>query len=218
MKKWILLFLVLLAIIAAPVIFTSSRKPSLILQAAGIFISTIIAISAIWGEHIRASFAGPKLLLNLKNDEGDLTRITGGPDARYYHLRVVNKRSAAIARNTRVQIISIQRYISGAWSAKQETYGVEPKWVFSSSSPKNIGPDALCDILSIVDGGDCVLSSYIYPNNVNLFIKAGEIARIKAVAVAENTKSKVLTLEISWDGLWFKDGLQMKEHLKLKEL
>jgi len=218
MKKWILLFLIFLAVIATPVLLAPEKKPSLILQAVGILLSSIIAVTAIWGEHIRGSFAGPKLDLCLRNDKGDLTCVTNGAAVRYYHLRVLNRRSASIARNTRVQIITLQREEKGTWTPKQETYGVEPQWVFSDSSPKNIAYDALCDIVSVYESGDCWISSYIRPNNVDLLIKAGKKVRIEAVAVAENGKSNVLTLEIFWDGSWSKDDNEMKGHLKIKEL
>jgi len=218
MKKWILLVIALLVIAALPVLLAPEKKPSLILQAAGVFVSSVIAASAIWGDYLRAAFAGPRLKIALRSDEGSLTEVTGGAAVRFYHIWIVNKRSAAIARNTRMQIRSIQRAVAGNWGVKQESYGVEPKWVFSDSAPKNIAFDAMCDIVSIYETGDCWISSYIYPNNLDLQLRAGDAVRLEVVAVAENAKSNTLSLEISWDGQWSPDSQVMKTHFVVKEM
>jgi len=218
MKKWTFLLLILIVVFTVLVIYAPTNKTSLILQAIGVFVSSIIAISAIWGELIRASFAGPKLILSLYSAEGELTKFTGGSDVRYYHLKVENKRGGAIARNTRVQVISIQRETSGGWQEKQIIYGVQLPWVFSDSQQKNIGPEAKCDLVSIVDKGDFSISYYMRPNNVDPFLRAAQTVRIEVVAVAENAKSKVLTLDISWDGQWSRYDREMKEHLKIREV
>lgn len=218
MKKWIILLLFLISAFVAIVIYAPSKKASLIVQAIGVFVSSIIAISAIWGELIRASLAGPKLLVSLYSPEGELTNISNGPNVRYYHLKVANKRSGVIARNTRVNVISIQREESDGWQKKLEVYGVQLPWVFSDSQVLNIGPEAKCDVISIVDKNDFKLAYYWRPNNVDPFFKARQAVRIEVIAVAENAKSKILSLEISWDGQWSKDDQEMKEHLNICEV
>jgi len=217
-KKWIFLLLFLISAFVVIVIYAPSNKAGLIVQAIGVFVSSIIAISAIWGELIRASLAGPKLVVSLYSPEGELTNISSGPDVRHYHLKVLNKRNGVIARNTRVNIISLQREEPGGWRTKQLVYGVQLPWAFSESQVLNIGPEAKCDVLSIVDKHDFKLAYYWRPNNVDPFFKAGQAVRIEVMAIAENAKSKVLPLELSWDGQWSKDDQEMKEHLKIREV
>jgi hypothetical protein len=218
MKRWLILLLLIICIFVALVLYAPSKRASLILQAIGVFISSIIAISAIWGELIRDSFAGPKLKVSLFSPEGELTHFPDGKDIRYYHLSVINKRKGTIARNTRVNVVSIRRKVSGVWQQRQSIYGLQLPWVFSDSYALNIGPKAKCDLMSIVEQSDFRLAYYLCPNNVNLFFTAGQLVGIEVVAVADNATSKTLSLDFIWDGQWSKDDHEMREHLKIKNV
>lgn len=84
------------------------EKYTLILRAVQAGTATVLAILAIWGEAIRKLFAGPRLLVRLKNPLGYATVLQDGIPARYYHLLVSNQRRWAPAKNVTVLLIGIE--------------------------------------------------------------------------------------------------------------
>ena len=86
---------------------TEAEFWGLIIQGIGAFCTLIVAILAIWGNSIRSFLAGPKLKICLHDPEGELNFLQDGTPARYYHLKVTNKRRGAQAKNVRVILTKI---------------------------------------------------------------------------------------------------------------
>jgi len=42
--------------------------------------------------------------------------------------------------------------------------------------------------------------------------------RVEVIATADNAESNPLLIEISWDGQWSDDTIQMSKHLVIKEV
>jgi hypothetical protein len=229
--KWLLFFAVILFVLLLPAIFLHTKKVALYLQAIGVCASSIIAIFAIWGEQIRARFLGPKLVLSLFKPEGEETFVSHANNEftpiRYYHLKVENKRKGLIAQNVQVILLSIDSPDKGGknkitslggrlpfpWSFRQPIKGMEEKSYYS-----NIGPDDLCDLANMEKGEKLkILAARWHIIIDQLLIGANQKAVIEAVAVADNTQSNRIKLEISWDGQWPKDDADAPNHIIIRK-
>ncbi len=73
------------------------------------FGTVLVAVVAIWGDWIKAHFAGPKVTVSLRDNHGDLNVKGDGLKTIYYHLTVRNRRSWSPARSVRVLVVGIQK-------------------------------------------------------------------------------------------------------------
>jgi len=228
--KWLLFIALFSFILLLPAIFPHGKNITLYLQAIGVAASAI----AIWGDQIKARFFGPKLVLTLFKQEGELTFDVSRTDqpvpVRYYHFNVENSRKGLVAKNVQVILSSIDSpYMGGKnkltslggrlpfpWSFRQPIKGIEENKYYS-----NIGADDLCDLACLVnDEGEKlrILATpwQIIANQLN--IGPNQKAVIEAVAIADNAQSNQIKLEIFWDGQWPKDDADAPKHVVIKKV
>jgi hypothetical protein len=179
----------------------------------------ILAALAIWGQSVRAKLVGPKLTLSLLDPLGE--RIPMGPagtPSRWYHLRVVNERRSAPAKNVRVVIDKVSRpSADGQFRPTALSGHLQLAWQHGNTLPQypTLGPPLNAD-LGWLASGEFHLKVLIIPNHVSMHLKAGEKMLIEVLAVSDETESAPLCLEISWDGRWSEDSSEMARHLVIK--
>jgi hypothetical protein len=193
----------------------------LVIQGVGVVCTIVVAILAIWGDLIRSRFAGPKLRINLRSPKGELNYIQDGTPTRYYHLKVVNKRRGAQAKNVRVVLTRLLKSDQHGKFVDQTLSGpLQLTWQFPHIHPQypTIGPEDICDLGNLIKGRRFVLSPYVIPNNFMGYLDPNEKMRVEAIAVADNAESNPVCIEVSWDGLWSDDANQMEKHLVIAEV
>lgn len=182
-----------------------------------------VAILAIWGEKIRAWFAGPKLQFKLHNPRGDLTRWQDNRRTIYYHIKLENKRRWAVARRVRILLVAISKKApDGSFVPESLIVPVQLTWPFPQFREllPDIHAEEVCDLGYLDEGSQQFkLPLYVYPNNFRGFLSPNEAMRISLVASADNFTSKSpYVLEISWNGKWFDNLEEMRKHLVIKEV
>jgi hypothetical protein len=194
-----------------------------IIKTVGVLGTLLIAVLAIWGEQIRHRATGPKLNIRLHDPEGGLTKFGDGSKARYYHLKVENRRAHAPAR--RVKIMMREYYSFGPhgnFIRDAAHLPIQLQYLFPdepSHDPRpTIGSSTLCDIGFVREGSSFQFTTYIRPNNFKSVIKPNERVKIVVRAEADNALSKELGLEIAWSGTWKEDTQQMAKELVIREI
>lgn len=178
----------------------------------------LLAVIAIWGDWIRHRLLGPKLTINLLDNEGTLTYITDGTPGRYYKLKVSNSRKWSPAINVRVILKKILKPAADGTLAPQVLSGpMQLTWMWLLPQYPTIGPEEICTFGNLIKGQNFILSPYVKPNNFVGFITPNQNMLIEVQAVADNVESRSLYIEISWDGKWSEDTKQMQQHLVVKE-
>jgi hypothetical protein len=193
----------------------------LIIQGVGVVCTIVVAILAIWGDLIRSRFAGPKLRINLRSSKGELNYIQDRTPTLYYHLRVVNKRRGAQAKNVRVVLTGLLKSDRHGKFVDQTLSGpLQLTWQFPNIHPQypTIGPEDFCDLGNLIKCRRFVLSPYVIPNNFTGYLDPNEKMRVEVIAVADNAESNPMCIEVSWDGLWSDDANQMEKHLVIAEV
>lgn len=189
----------------------------------GVLGTWAIAVLAIWGNPIRSMLAGPKLELKLHNAKGEMTTNMDGLSLRYYHLDVINNRKTAKAVNACVQVNKLLWPLAdGSFKDENLSTPLQLQWQFPKHNPQflTIGyKKEVCDLGFVPRGGPFRLTSYLIPKKYEHMITLGSLQkfRVEIVAVAENTESNKLNLEISWDGEWSDDSDEMSKHLVVTE-
>lgn len=245
----LLVFCLVLLVDLLIIFFTHpAKKATLLLQGLTVFVQILIAVFAIWGNQIRALFSGPKLVLSLDRPEGQITKLnipenkcsaaiaaikpgTTALPARFFHLRVQNKRKGTPATRTQVILYSIVRPHKAGDPQPLDINGRLPfPWKFRGGDPNPhirfkdavmysvIGPDDYCDLAMLT--ADKRFRLRAEPWNLvdeYLEIKSGEKTTVEAIAIAENAQSNLLTLNISWDGIWPEEEGQVTEHVKIEQ-
>jgi hypothetical protein len=194
---------------------------SILIQASAA-IATFIAICiAIWGDHFRyrIGMLKPKLRIELLLKSGELNTHSNGP-VRYYHLRVFNDHSFAMARNASVEIKEVfspdssgnfkPKKISGTFPLVWR-YGIQPRTI-GKHNPQS------CD-LGVLDKNRnrFDIQTTIKPSNIDLFLdKNNPKIKLTIVCFAEGVCSNELNLEIYWDGQWSDDSTEISNHLVFK--
>jgi hypothetical protein len=184
-----------------------------------------VAILAIWGERIKLLFGlGPKLVLTLHDPHGELTTASKDGQstlARYYHLRVSNQHRWTQATNVRVVIVGLAMPAADGNLVNQPLSGpLQLMWQFSNFHLlySILGPDDFCDLGYILRGSRFELTPYVFPRNFTGVLERNQKMRVEVKAVADNAESKSLCVDISWDGTWSDDTLEMAKHLVVKEV
>ncbi len=183
----------------------------------------LVAVAAIWGDLLRSKLAAPQLRIDAYNLRGTCTRFTNGPRVMYYHLKVVNTRNWAAARNCRVILRSVLKRLPN------QQFGVTPLAVPSQFvwAPAEITPASVTlstehtlDFGRVAEGSDRfepVL--YIYPNDFPGFVRAGEAVRYVLQVEADGFVAKQLhVFEVAWDGRWSDNLDSMARYLTIHEV
>ncbi|NLW30917.1 MAG: hypothetical protein GXY77_05605 [Fibrobacter sp.] len=80
---------------------------------------------------------------------------------------------------------------------------------------RTIGPDQVCDIGYIEEGNNFKITTEINLPQYQFEMNPNEKIRMELIAVADNSKSKSLYIEIGWDGIWVNDAKGMGDHLSI---
>lgn len=194
---------------------------NLIVQGLVAFGTILLAVVAILGDWIRHCLFGPQLVISLLDQDGTLNNITDGiqTPGRYYKIKVSNSRRWVPATNVRVVLKNIFKPAADGTLTPQILSGpLQLTWIWVLPQYYTIGHEEICTFGRLIKGDKFVLSTYIVPNNFVGYIQPKQKMMIEVQAVADNTDSNSLFLEISWDGLWSDDTPQMRQHLVVKEI
>lgn len=169
---------------------------------------------AIWGDSIKKRITAPKLILDIENEEGELTKWQDGSKVRYFHFRVINKKREP-AHNALVLLTEqIEKWDGGyrtVW--KGETFMHWPYPEYNEGIYKTVGPNPERADLLYVTEKKLSMSVGILPNNM----KTDEGKKIdcyyKFIAKSDETVSKPLIIHVCWDGIWESGNAEMKKHL-----
>ena len=186
---------------------------------------------ALFGDWIKAKLFAPKLTLAVPNVFGERTsqtlewetpqgRQSRVEDARYYHLRVVNAARWPTANQTQVYIQRVEEpgpdgQLIITWSGD-----IPIQWTHQALYPlaRTIGPEASCDLCSVVKGKWLQLHPMLVPNN--FLFKWREPATIDVTLRAKSNEAESPTarIRIAWDGKWEDGTSEMAHHLVVKNV
>jgi len=192
-------------------------------QIAAAVATLVLAVVAIWGVAIKARLVGPKLELVLHDPEGDPIEMHAKDGsihpARWYHLRLTNKRRFATAHNARVVVTVISRPAADGTVDMCPCPGpLQLFWQYPATLPQylTLGPDRICDLGYLTKDEKFKLALMVTPHNTDPYLAAKEEMYVEVVGQADEAESKPLRLRISWDGLWEEDTAKMTKHLVVK--
>lgn len=189
----------------------------LVIQALVALGTICVAILAIWGDWVRATVAAPKLEVALHDPEGEAIQ-SGGIPARYYHLKVRNRRRWTYAKNVRVMLTKVSRArADGTFPPGVLSGPLQLMWQYPQFHPvvSTIGRDEICDLGNIRKDQEFRLLPYVLPDNFEGILGAKGSLGVEVVAVSDNAESEPLWIEINWDGRW-SDDTNMMNHLVIK--
>jgi hypothetical protein len=194
-----------------------------ILAALATFLAVLVAI---WGDRIRHTLGlKPKLVVRLNDPYGELVNVSTSPEkpmmARYYHLRVSNKRRWSQAKNVRVVIVRVFKPAADGALVPQTLAGpLQLMWRFTPFHPQysTVGSDDFVDLGHLQKGKNFYLTPYISPSNLEGFLRPNEQMRVEVQAVADNAESKSVCIDISWDGHWSDGSEEMTKHLVVTQV
>src|SRR5258706_4339912 len=179
-----------------------------------------VAILAIWGDQIKFKFGlTRKLMLELHDEQGEPITFSDGMPSRYYHLRVSNKKRWSQATNVRIVITGMKRPAADGIFVNQPLSGpLQLVWRFNALHPlySIVVPDEICDLGYLKRDDKFLLTPFVVPTNFNQFIGPNEKVRVEVKALADNAESKPLSIDMSWDGIWSDDTIDMSKHLVIK--
>jgi hypothetical protein len=141
----------------------------------------------------------------------------------FYHLKVVNGRNWAPARNCRVILRSVSKRLPSQQFRETEL-AVPPQFVWA---PSEITPAAVTlstehtlDFGRVAEGESQFLPVlYIYPNDFQGSVSAGEAVRYVLEVEADGFVAKRLQVfEVAWDGQWSDNLDLMAQHLTVREV
>lgn len=199
---------------------------------AAVAIGTITAaLVALFGQAFRSKFFPPRLALKLSVPEGEKARVCltwfeqgeskeRWEDARYYHLRVSNKRRWSPANKVQVFLIRMEEPGPDGEPQIAWTGDVPMRWRHQEVFPpaRTIGPSADCDLCSVVKGKWLELLPLIAPYNLEVKRRQKSLVVLSLQARANEADSAILRVQISWDGGWEDGAQEMKRHIVVKVL
>ncbi len=198
---------------------------NLIIQS-GVAIGTLMAavfalIIAIWGDRMRSWGFGPVLKLTLLRAEGERNDLNDGRLCRNYHLCVTNSRKRAPAHNVQVFLTKMFRPAADGSLVDRSFSGpLQLTWQFPEYHPQAllVGPARVCDLGRIIKDNPFELMLYFTPNSFEKHVSSNQKIQVEIIAVADNAESDPIRIEISWDGNWHDDTIEMSHNLVIKEV
>jgi hypothetical protein len=203
------------------------------LTAIGTIGAVIVALFGPWlGPWLRGRFAAPRLEIRLgqggKNGVRVVARqeLDGKPietDGRWYRLRVENKRRHwSPAKDVRMLLLNFEH--PNAAGQYRTTWVGEIPLVWSNQPviplTPTIGPPHECDLCSVVKNptGRYTLSLCPLIQPFNLLSSWQDKVRfvLSIQARGIESDSDVFRVEISWDGQWADDTIEMAKHLVIQ--
>lgn len=194
-------------------------------------IGTLAAVVvALFGEWFRAKMFAPRLRLALASPRGDATPVTlmapSGESrieqARYYRVRVSNQVRWPKATQARVQLIRLEEPGPDGQLLLKWTGQIPLEWTHQQIVPfeRTIGPDASCDLCSVVKGKWLKLHPLIMPANLaDLALRrsAADIT-VNLQVTSSEADSGIYRFRMAWDGQWNDGETEMAQHLVVRPL
>ena len=102
----------------------------------------------------------------------------------------------------------------------QWTGDIPLQWRFQQIYPlaRTVGPDAVCDLCSVVRGKWLELQLLIVPNNLVVRYREAVEIVVSVQARAHEGVSPIKRLRIRWDGGWSDDDDDMLNHAVIEEI
>jgi hypothetical protein len=194
---------------------------------AGVFGTWAVGLLALFGDRIRAWCFKPKLELTLKSRIGSLCPQdlydekgikTGTTTARYYHLRVINRRSFPLANEVQILIIGVERTDTEDRRPSDLYVPLPLGWV-NGLHPlaRKIGSTTPGDAdLLFVREGMLEFRPVVVPKNFQARYFNMAHLRVTAIARSIEVESEPLRLQIDWDGVWDADDEAMTKHFNIR--
>jgi len=179
-------------------------------------------IVALFGDWLKNRIFRSILSAEVIDPNGELTNWTNGTRVIYYHLKIINLRQSILVNQCRVFLKEISKKNNNQQFVKLPLI-VPPtlQWAPAESSPQALDfiTERVLDIGYVTEGSDTFFLS-IFPkfNNFKGYIKANETFRYTLEILSNNSKTKIVTLEISWDGTWHENPVDMSEALRITKL
>jgi len=165
----------------------------------------------------------PKLELTLAQPLGELTKWKQeGLDkgARFYHVRVTNKRRWSPATNLGVHLIAMEEERSDNKFYRDWEGDVQLKWKHTNSIPQpgQVGKPVDYDLVSV--NSECFVSLHPIAAATSLNRVRTDRCRFRVWIQARATEcdSPVVRIEMSWDGKWSEGNEEMSKHFIISEL
>ncbi len=182
-----------------------------------------VAVIAIWGDWLRATITPPRLKIFPLNTRGELTEFTNGNRVIYYHLKVVNSRPWAIARNCRVILKGISKELpNGEFQNQPLNSNPSFVWTPAEITPPviNLSREHTFDFGFLVENAKQYTPVlYIVPNNFKGLLNQGKKIRYFLQPTADNYLSeKNQVFEVAWDGKWSDNLDNMMGSLTIREI
>jgi len=201
----------------------------------GIAIATFSAVLvALFGDSIKARLFHSKLKISLRNSIGEKTQVQYyktnekneqvliTEDARYYHVKVKNLATWPSSTQTQVLLQRVEQpgpdgRLQIKWDGE-----VPMEWMHQSLYPitRTIGPEAICDLCSVVKNNPIYLNllPIISPNSLITKYIGKTVLVLTLQAKGNEGESHIARLEISWDGLWEDGEIEMIRHFIVKDI
>lgn len=192
----------------------------------GVAIGTLLAVVvALFKEQLQARFLPPRLRLKLLRKEGEKTQLKTESgqvvdDVRYYHLQVWNKRRRSPADQVKVYLVRIDE--PGPSGKLQQVWvgNVPIRWRDQEFLPpfQTVGAAKDCDFFMVRKKEKALtLMPQFAPNNLKV-VREGKCRFAAWLQIRSNeVDSAVMSIEVSWDGLWEDGDAEMLKHLEVGE-
>jgi len=199
------------------------------IQAAVAVATFCTVLVALFGQGFRAKFFPPQLSLSLNDQGGELTKVQLSwmengqlkqrmEDARYYHLRVNNKRRWSPAQQAQVFLTRMEAPSADGTMMPLWVGDIPISWRHKEVVPpqRTVGPEACADLCSVIKGKHWQLHPLVAPNNLPVvFTEAGTVI-VSLQVRANEADSDVARFQISWDGHWHDGTAEMQRHFVVK--
>jgi hypothetical protein len=162
------------------------------------------------------------LSATIVDPKGELTTWSDGRKVIYYHLKISNRRPSIPVSKCRVILKEIQKKNpDNSLTNLKLAVPTAFQWAPADTSPVTVDftNDQVIDFGFITQGADYFCPS-ISPrwNNFQGYIKRNETLRYKLEILSNNSKSKIVVIEVSWDGSWHEDLNTMSNSFKFRIL
>lgn len=187
---------------------------------AGVIVTVILAIIAIWSDDIRAQLRRPRIALRLADPEGEWTYL-GNPvhEAIYWHTIMKNLTPSIIANEMEVVIIRCEITKKSGLIEKLACPSPLPIKARRNHDAVNLGASEVAhDIFCCrkTEGDLRVLLNGNRPNNFPCEIHSGEVIEIEIRAQGLNAVSNTLVIRVIWHGSFPPKVTGLTGHMKIE--
>ena len=182
-----------------------------------------VAVTAIWGDWLRSRLVAPHVEIQVHNPPATLTRFSDGRRVIYYHLKAINKRSWAVARNCRVILTTI--YLRNAGQDFQPArIPVPPQFVWAPAELTPIVIDLSGE--HVIDFGRIPEDAshfepvlYSYAHDFKGLLRPNQAIRYELQAFSGGSPlGPSVIYEVEWNGQWSENLDMMRQYLSITSI